>query len=64
MRNEAEYRGTVAQLRLLPGAVTEPDWYVDERTREVGRRGVAQAREILRRVAARQGEPERECTSV
>lgn len=37
--------GPVAvQLRLLPG-----DWSLDEHTRRVGRRGVAQAREILRR---------------
>jgi hypothetical protein len=42
-----------AQLRLLPGGTskTEPDWVLDERTRKVGRQGVAQAREILRRVA-------------
>jgi hypothetical protein len=38
-------RGPVAvQLRLLPD-----DWSLDEHTRRVGRRGVAQAREILRR---------------
>jgi hypothetical protein len=37
--------GPVAvQLRLLPD-----DWSLDEHTRRVGRRGVAQAREILRR---------------
>ena len=41
------------QLRLLPGGgkPTHPDWVLDERTRKVGRQGVAQAREILRRVA-------------
>jgi hypothetical protein len=41
------------QLRLLPGGGTpeHPDWVLDERTRKVGRQGVAQAREILRRVA-------------
>ena len=39
------------QLRLLPGGTAEPDWVLDERTRKVGRQGVAQAREILRRVA-------------
>jgi hypothetical protein len=39
------------QLRLLPGGTTEPDWMLDERTRKVGRQGVAHAREILRRVA-------------
>ena len=43
--------GTV-QLRLLPGGgkPEHPDWVLDERTRKVGRQGVAQAREILRRV--------------
>jgi len=54
MRHETKYRGTAVQLRLLPGTAPEPDWRVDERTREVGRQGVAQAREILRRIAARQ----------
>jgi len=39
------------QLRLLPGGTTEPDWMLDDRTRKVGRQGVAHAREILRRVA-------------
>ena len=43
------------QLRLLPGGTTEPDWQLDERTRSVGRLGVAQAREVLRR--ARPPEP-------
>ena len=42
--------GTV-QLRLLPGGTNEPDWMLDDRTRKVGRQGVAHAREILRRVA-------------
>jgi hypothetical protein len=43
----------VVQLRLLTGGQAEehPDWVLDERTRKVGRQGVAQAREILRRVA-------------
>ena len=41
----------IVQLRLLPGGTTRPDWVLDERTRKVGRQGVAQAREILRRVA-------------
>ena len=43
------------QLRLLPGGVKRPDWQLDERTRVVGRQGVAQAREILRQ--ARPPEP-------
>jgi len=37
------------QLRLLTGGSKRPDWQLDERTRLVGRQGVAQAREILRR---------------
>jgi hypothetical protein len=45
------------QLRLLPGGAPRPDWQLDERTREVGRAGVAQAREILR--SARPPEPKR-----
>ena len=45
-----------SQLRLLPGgSVSRPDWQLDERTRSVGRLGVAQAREVLRR--ARPPEP-------
>jgi hypothetical protein len=46
-----------SQLRLLPGgSVTKrPDWQLDERTRTVGRVGVAQAREVLRQ--ARPPEP-------
>ena len=59
MRTETKYRGPVEQLRLLPGAATEPDWRVDKRTREIGRQGVAQAREILRRIAARQSGSDR-----
>jgi len=43
--------GNTVQLRLLPGGTTEPDWVLDDRTRTVGRQGVAHAREILRRVA-------------
>ena len=39
------------QLRLLPGGASTPDWVLDERTRKLGRHGVAQAREILRRTA-------------
>jgi len=39
-----------SQLRLLPGGsvTTRPEWQLDERTRLVGRAGVAQAREVLR----------------
>jgi hypothetical protein len=39
-----------SQLRLLPGGSTaiRHDWQLDERTRSVGRLGVAQAREVLR----------------
>ena len=34
------------QLKLLE--VNEPEWKLDERTREVGKQGVEQAREALR----------------
>jgi hypothetical protein len=52
-RSGAEQLPPAVQLRLLPGCgnPTHPDWVLDERTRKVGRQGVAQAREILRRVA-------------
>ena len=45
------------QLRLLPTLAGSPrrDWQLDDRTREVGRRGVALAREVLRQ--ARPPEP-------
>ncbi len=48
-----------SQLRLLPGGsvAPRPDWQLDERTRSVGRLGVAQAREVLRQ--ARPPEPKR-----
>ena len=48
-----------SQLRLLPGGseTKRPDWQLDERTRTVGKLGVAQAREILRQ--ARPPEPKR-----
>jgi hypothetical protein len=48
-----------SQLRLLPGgsAPRPPDWELDERTRKVGRVGVAEAREALRR--AKSPEPKR-----
>ncbi len=48
---ELERRDGTVQLRLLPGGTVEPDWVLDERTRRVGRQGVALAREILRRTA-------------
>jgi hypothetical protein len=48
---ETERRDGTVQLRLLPGGTAEPDWVLDERTRRVGRQGVALAREILRSVA-------------
>jgi hypothetical protein len=40
---------TATQLRLLPGQFGRREWALDERTRTVGRIGVAAAREILRR---------------
>jgi len=44
-----ERDGQLGQLRLLSGAEAAHDWVLDERTRQLGRSGVAQAREILRR---------------
>ena len=35
------------QLHLLEPP--EPDWHLDETTKEIGRRGVAEAREALQR---------------
>lgn len=52
---EAKHRSGAVQLRLLPGRSTRPDWVLDERTRAVGRQGVAQAKEILRRLAPPEG---------
>ncbi len=44
--------GPVAvQLLLLPADRRRHDWSLDEHTRRTGRRGVAQAQEILRRAA-------------
>jgi hypothetical protein len=37
------------QLRLLQTSGTRREWTLDARTRSLGRRGVAEAREILRR---------------
>ena len=51
MQNDTAHRSGAVQLRLLPGGTPGPDWVLDERTRKVGRQGVAQAREILRRIA-------------
>jgi hypothetical protein len=39
------------QLRLLPADRRRQDWSLDEHTRRLGRKGVAQARAILRRAA-------------
>jgi hypothetical protein len=51
MKTDTTHRSGAVQLRLLPGGTARPDWVLDERTRTVGRQGVAQAKEILRRVA-------------
>jgi hypothetical protein len=51
MQTETTHRSGAVQLRLLPGGTARPDWVLDERTRKVGRQGVAQALEVLRRVA-------------
>ncbi|CAN5771297.1 hypothetical protein BH23ACT1_BH23ACT1_04880 [soil metagenome] len=47
---------SASQLALLE--VAAPSWRLDHRTREIGRRGVASAREALRR--AGEAEPERQ----
>jgi hypothetical protein len=43
------------QLRLLDGGQPTP-WVLDARTRRIGRRGVAEARQALERAIARQAE--------
>jgi hypothetical protein len=48
------------QLRLLPGGDARNEWVLDERTRNLGRQGVAQAREILRH--AQPPEPQRKAS--
>jgi hypothetical protein len=55
MKKETVHRSGAVQLRLLSGGAPRPDWVLDERTRAVGRQGVAQAREILRRLAPPEG---------
>ena len=53
------------QLRLLAGGSKSRDWMLDERTRVVGRIGVAQAREILRQAhppTPKQPEPVRKAS--
>jgi hypothetical protein len=48
-RVRASHDATPArQLRLLDGG-DEPEWRLDPHIRDAGRRGVAEAREILRR---------------
>jgi hypothetical protein len=47
--HETQHGGNAVQLRLLPGRHSQPEWALDERTRNLGRQGVAQAKEILRR---------------
>jgi hypothetical protein len=37
------------QLQLLTGGHKRPEWTLDERTKRLGRRGVAEVRETLRR---------------
>jgi hypothetical protein len=47
----------VSQLALLE--VAAPTWRLDRRTREIGRRGVASAREALRRAGTADDENQR-----
>jgi hypothetical protein len=42
--------GMATQLLLLD--TTSPSWKLDRQTREIGRRGVAEAREALRRATS------------
>ena len=44
-----EVGSEAVQLRLLSGHGSRREWTLDDRTRAVGRQGVAQAKEILRR---------------
>jgi hypothetical protein len=54
--------GVAVQLRLLPGRASRPDWVLDERTRNLGRQGVAQAKEILRRLHPPEPETQRKAS--
>jgi hypothetical protein len=46
------------QLHLLEPS--EPDWHLDDTTREIGRRGVAEAREALQRARKTAADQRRE----
>lgn len=48
MRQNTEPHTEAMQLRLLPGRSAKHDWTLDDRTRYIGRAGVAEARAILR----------------
>ena len=52
MRYQAAHGRRCVQLRLRVGESIEPDWLLDERTRDAGHRGVAQARRVLREATA------------
>ena len=49
--------GMGTQLLLLDG--TAPSWKLDAKTREIGKRGVAEARAALRRAAGGGGDGDR-----
>lgn len=56
------------QMRLLemveePEARRPSSWKLDEGTKETGRRGVAEARQILRQAAERQAQKDRHPTA-
>jgi hypothetical protein len=51
MRTTPLKRVTMAETQLA--LLSDRDWQLDERTREIGRRGVAEAREALRRSRSR-----------
>lgn len=55
-------RNDAVQLRLLAGGSARREWILDERTRNLGRQGVAQAREILRQARPPEPQPERKAS--
>jgi len=57
MRNHVANGSGAVQLRLSSDDHRRHDWLLDEHTRRVGRQGVAQAREMLRRSAPAHREP-------
>jgi hypothetical protein len=63
MSTERSHVADGQQLRLLPGGHGR-DWGLDERTRRLGRQGIANARTVLRnaRPVEPKGEPTRKAS--